>query len=250
MEEAGIRLNKFLSEAGICSRREADRLIEAGAVTVDGRAAVPGLRVREGQKVVCGGRTIAAGIQGALHKPEPVLLAVHKPPGIVCTTSDKDRAPNIVAMVDYSDRVYPVGRLDKESQGLILMTNQGGLVNRLMRQSGGHEKEYLVWVDRPVTDNFLQKLGAGVCLPELGAVTRPCFAEKTGDQSFRIILIQGLNRQIRRMCSSLGYEVRKLVRIRIVNIELGNLKPGGFRHVTKTEYRELMKRLNQSEKAD
>lgn len=247
MEEAGIRLNKLISQAGICSRREADRLIEAGEVTVDGLAAVPGRRIQTGQRIICQGRTITAGAKGAGEMPQRVLLAVNKPAGIVCTTSDKDRAPNIVDMVSYPDRVYPVGRLDKESQGLILMTNQGDLVNRLMRGSGGHEKEYLVRVDKPVTGAFLQKLGEGVSLPELGAVTRPCFAEKTGDRSFRIILTQGLNRQIRRMCSHLGFQVKRLVRIRIVNIGLGDLKPGEYRSVTREEYEGLMNILGDSD---
>ena len=147
MGDDGIRLNKFLSGAGICSRREADRLIEEGKVTVGGRTAVPGQKIKNGETVVCNGRTIAAGTKGAEKKPDRVLLAVHKPCGIVCTTSDKDRAPNIVDMVDSPVRIYPVGRLDKDSEGLILMTNQGDLVNRLMRGSNGHEKEYLVFID-------------------------------------------------------------------------------------------------------
>ena len=198
MGEDGIRLNKFLSGAGICSRREADRLIEEGKVTVGGRTAVPGQKIKKGETVVCNGRTIAAGSRGAEKKPERVLLAVHKPCGIVCTTSDKDRAPNIVDMVDCPVRIYPAGRLDKESEGLILMTNQGDLVNRMMRGSSGHEKEYLVWIDRPVKPEFIQKMRKGVFLPELDVTTKPCFAEKTGEKSFRIVLTQGLNRQIRR----------------------------------------------------
>lgn len=243
MVEDGIRLNKFLSGAGICSRREADRLIEEGKVTVGGRTAVPGQKVRKGEMVVCNGRTITAGANGAKEKPERILLAVHKPCGIVCTTSDKDRAPNIVDMVDCAERIYPVGRLDKESEGLILMTNQGDLVNRLMRGSSGHEKEYLVWIDRPVRPEFIQKMRKGVFLPELNVTTKPCFAEKTGEKSFRIVLTQGLNRQIRRMCEQLGCKVRKLKRIRVMNIELGDLKAGESRPVTKKEYAELMRRL-------
>lgn len=244
MDEMGVRLNKFLSSAGICSRREADRLIEEGAVTVDGLAAVPGLRVKEGQQVVCRGRRVAAGAGGAMEKVPQVLLAVNKPPGIVCTTSHKDRAPNIVDMVGFGTRIYPVGRLDKESQGLILMTNQGWLVDRLMRGSNGHEKEYLVWVDKPVTAGFLQRLSEGVPLPALDAVTKPCFAEKTGEKSFRIILTQGLNRQIRRMCSQLGFQVKTLIRVRIVTIELGGLKAGEYRPVTEAEYESLLERVN------
>lgn len=172
-----------------------------------------------------------------------MLLAVHKPCGIVCTTSDKDRAPNIVDMVDCPVRIYPVGRLDKDSEGLILMTNQGDLVNRMMRGSSGHEKEYLVWIDRPVKPEFIQKMKKGVFLPELDVTTKPCFAEMTGEKSFRIILTQGLNRQIRRMCEQLGCKVRKLKRVRIMNIELGDLKAGESRPVSKKEYAELMRRL-------
>ena len=243
MGDDGIRLNKFLSGAGICSRREADRLIEEGKVTVGGRNAVPGQKIKNGEKVVCNGRTITAGTKGAEEKPDRVLLAVHKPCGIVCTTSDKDRAPNIVDMVDSPVRIYPVGRLDKDSEGLILMTNQGDLVNRLMRGSNGHEKEYLVFIDRPVKPEFIQKMRKGVFLPELDVTTKPCFAELTGEKSFRIILTQGLNRQIRRMCEQLGCKVRKLKRIRIMNIELGDLKAGESRPVSKKEYAELMRRL-------
>jgi len=243
MGDDGIRLNKFLSGAGICSRREADRLIEEGKVTVDGRTAVPGQKIKNGETVVCNGRTIAAGTKGAEKKPDRVLLAVHKPCGIVCTTSDKDRAPNIVDMVDSPVRIYPVGRLDKDSEGLILMTNQGDLVNRLMRGSNGHEKEYLVFIDRPVKPEFIQKMRKGVFLPELDVTTKPCFAEMTGEKSFRIVLTQGLNRQIRRMCEQLGCKVRKLKRVRIMNIELGDLKAGESRPVSKKEYAELMRRL-------
>ena len=243
MGEDGIRLNKFLSGAGICSRREADRLIEEGKVTVGGRTAVPGQKIKKGETVVCNGRTIAAGSRGAEKKPERVLLAVHKPCGIVCTTSDKDRAPNIVDMVDCPVRIYPAGRLDKESEGLILMTNQGDLVNRMMHGSSGHEKEYLVWIDRPVKPEFIQKMRKGVFLPELDVTTKPCLAEKTGEKSFRIVLTQGLNRQIRRMCEQLGCKVRKLKRVRIMNIELGDLKAGESRPVSKKEYAELMRRL-------
>ena len=243
MGDDGIRLNKFLSGAGICSRREADRLIEEGKVTVGGRTAVPGQKIKNGETVVCNGRTIAAGTKGAEKKPDRVLLAVHKPCGIVCTTSDKDRAPNIVDMVDSPVRIYPVGRLDKDSEGLILMTNQGDLVNRLMRGTNGHEKEYLVFIDRPVKPEFIQKMRKGVFLPELDVTTKPCFAEMTGEKSFRIVLTQGLNRQIRRMCEQLGCKVRKLKRVRIMNIELGDLKAGESRPVSKKEYAELMRRL-------
>ncbi len=246
MEE--IRLNKYLSDMGICSRREADRLIQGGKVLVDGEPAVTGMKIREGQQVVCEGRTVGAEkpgqSSGTAGKPERVLLAVNKPKGVVCTTSDKDRAMNIVELVDYPVRVYPVGRLDKDSEGLIFMTNQGELVNRIMRGSNGHEKEYVVQVDRPVTKEFVKKMEAGVYLKELDVTTRPCRLRVTGTRQFHIILTQGLNRQIRRMCEAMGYRVRALRRIRIMNIKLGDLKKGAWRKVTEEEYRELLGMLD------
>lgn len=235
----GIRLNKYLSEAGICSRREADRLIEEGRVYVDGEKATMGMKVLPGQKVVCDGAEVG-------EKDRPVLLAVNKPRGIVCTTSDKDRAENIVEFLNYPVRIYPVGRLDKESEGLLLMTNQGEMMDQILRGRNGHEKEYLVTVDRPVTDGFIQKMGAGV--PILDTVTRPCEVEKTGEKTFRIILTQGLNRQIRRMCETLGYQVVKLRRVRIMNIELGTLKTGEYREITGEELSKLERLLQGNEK--
>ena len=194
----GIRLNKYLSESGICSRREADRLIEDGKVTVDGRTASMGMKVFTSQEITVNGKRVEG-------KERPVLLAVNKPRGIVCTTSDKDRAENIVEFLKYPVRIYPVGRLDKDSEGLLLMTNQGELVNRILRGRYGHEKEYLVTVDRPVTEAFIRQMRNGVEI--LGTRTKPCEAEITGERSFSIILTQGLNRQIRRMCEALGYRV-------------------------------------------
>ncbi len=226
----GIRLNRFLSEAGVCSRREADRRIEDGRVTIDGLVAKVGQKLMTGQKVACDGIPVSG-------KEVPVLLAVNKPRGIVCTTSDKDRAENIVEFLNYPVRIYPVGRLDKDSEGLILMTNEGELVNRILRARYGHEKEYLVTVDKPVTDDFIRKMGAGVKI--LDTVTRPCEVEKTGKMSFRIILTQGLNRQIRRMCEALGYKVQTLKRIRILNITLDGLKTGEYREVTAKERQKL-----------
>lgn len=247
MEE--IRLNKYLSDMGICSRRQADRLILEGKVTVDGEPAVMGMKIREGQRVVSGGQMVAAEKRerdpGKTTRPEKVLLAVNKPKGVVCTTSDKDRAMNIVELVNYPERVYPVGRLDKDSEGLIFMTNQGELVNRIMRGANGHEKEYVVQVDRPVTKEFVRKMEAGVYLKELDATTRPCRMRVTGTRRFHIILTQGLNRQIRRMCEAFGYRVRGLRRIRIMNIWLGDLKTGTWRKVTAEEYQELMSILDQ-----
>lgn len=255
METEGIRLNKFLSEAGICSRREADRLAESGKVQVDGKAAFVGQRIFPGQSVMVNGRIAAAGAdkeakageaEPDAHRPKKVLLAVHKPRGVVCTTSNKDRAPNIVDMVSYPERIYPVGRLDKDSEGLLLMTNQGDLVNKIMRSGNAHEKEYLVKVDKTVTEDFIRKMKKGVFLPDLNVTTRPCFAAKAGEKAFRIILTQGLNRQIRRMCGQLGYGVRMLKRVRIMNIELGDLKPGDYRDLSKKEYHQLKEALKES----
>ena len=179
MEE--IRLNKYLSEMGICSRREADRLIEAGKVLVDGQTAPMGMKITPDQKVVCDGKTVGMVENGRRKKPKPVLLMVNKPRGIVSTTSDKDRAMNIVELVKYPERVYPVGRLDKDSEGLILLTNQGDLVNKIMKASNGHEKEYVVTVDKPVTAKFIEKMSAGVYLDELDVTTRECEVRATGN---------------------------------------------------------------------
>lgn len=241
-----IRLNKYLSEMGVCSRREADRLIEEGSVLVDGRKAVMGMRIRQGQTVVCRGQTVGvpqAGKKNVKARPEAVLLAVNKPKGVVCTTSENDRARNIVELVNYPMRVYPVGRLDKDSEGLIFLTNQGELVNRLMRGSENHEKEYVVWVDRPLTEAFLRGMAAGVPIKELGVTTKPCRIRATGAREFHIMLTQGLNRQIRRMCEVFGYRVQGLKRVRILNIKLGSLKTGTFRRVTPEEYRRLIELL-------
>ena len=242
MEE--IRLNKYLSEAGVCSRREADRLIEAGKVLVDGKPAVMGMRVRPDQEVQVGKKIIGGG-----PREERVLLAVYKPPGVICTTDQREKR-NIVDYVGYPVRIYPIGRLDKDSEGLILMTNDGSLVNRMMRSSNHHEKEYLVTVNKPVTDAFLEQLRKGVRIRKvekgevlLDTVTKPCQVEKLGKKSFRIILTQGLNRQIRRMCAAFGVRVRTLKRIRILNLELDGMKPGELRELEPEELRELQKRV-------
>ncbi|MDO4278735.1 MAG: pseudouridine synthase [Lachnoclostridium edouardi] len=237
MEE--MRLNKFLSDSGICSRREADRLIEAGEVTVDGKTAVMGMKVTGAERIVCRGAAVSEK-----KKDKPVLLAVNKPKGIVCTTTDKDRAPNIVEYLQYPVRIYPVGRLDKDSTGLILMTNQGDIVNKILRGSNNHEKEYMVRVNQPLTEEFLKKMRSGVEI--LDTVTKPCFVEKTGGYTFRIILTQGLNRQIRRMCQALGYRVVALKRVRIMNIRLGDLKLGEYREITAGEMEELESLLSGS----
>lgn len=315
MEE---RLNKLLSSMGVCSRREADRLIAEGRVLVDGNPAVVGQKAGPGQRIVCDGTVICDGtaagggtaicdgpatgggtaicdgpatgggtaicdgpaaggatvicdgtaIRGAMaicdgpavrgdrppaearpappqqfRRPAPVLLAVNKPRGVVCTASDKDRAPNIVEMIHYPSRVYYTGRLDKDSEGLVLMTNQGDLVNKIMRSGNAHEKEYLVTVDRPVTAAFLEKLRGGVWLEELEKTTLPCKVEQTGVSSIRIILIQGLNRQIRRMCRACGCNVVTLKRVRVMNICLDGLESGSYRHVEGEEYQKFLKLL-------
>lgn len=223
----GIRLNKYISEAGICSRREADRLIESGQVLVDGVRASCGMKVQPGQRVQVGSRIIGG-------KDEKVVLAVYKPVGIICT-EDRRTKNNIVRFLDYPVRVTYAGRLDKGSEGLLLMTNDGDLINQIMRGRNLHEKEYKVTVDREITEDFIKKMSAGVHIVDeekgLDAVTRPCTVRREGKYTFRIILTQGLNRQIRRMCQACGYRVRTLKRVRIMNIVLGDLKPGEYRKV-------------------
>lgn len=235
MEEQGIRLNKFLSEAGVCSRREADRQVEAGKVLINGQVAVMGQKVMPCDCVEYCGKEVRG-------QEEPVLLLLNKPVGIVCTAEKREKH-NIVDFVHYPTRLYPVGRLDKNSRGLILMTNQGDLVNRIMRGRNFHEKEYIVRVDRPISGSFIEGMGAGVYLPELDVTTRPCQVEKLSKFTFRIILTQGLNRQIRRMCQSFGYRVRDLNRVRIMNLELGNLQEGAYRQISGEEYKELLRLL-------
>lgn len=238
MAQEGIRINKFLSEAGICSRREADRQLMLGQVAIDGRVACPGDRVMEGQQVMyCGSIVRAEG--------EAILLLVNKPVGIVCTTEKREKN-NIVDFLDYPKRVYPVGRLDKDSGGLLLMTNQGELVNKIMRAGNMHEKEYHVTVNRPITPEFLKGMAGGVPLRELRVMTRPCQVEQLGKKSFRIVLTQGLNRQIRRMCEFFDYRVAQLTRVRILNLKLGELAPGTYRPATPQEYEELRELIRDS----
>ncbi|MCL2013255.1 MAG: pseudouridine synthase [Cystobacterineae bacterium] len=213
MRSEKVRINKFLSDSGFCSRREADRIIEEGRVTVDGAAAYAGMIVSDEDIRIDGKRLNGNTVT--------VLIAVNKPKGIVCTT-EHDEKDNIVNFVGHPERIYPIGRLDKDSEGLILMTNDGDIVNRMMRSRYGHEKEYIVTVHRPVTKTFIDKMGSGV--PILGTMTKKCHVERIGSRKFRIILTQGMNRQIRRMCERLNYEVTSLKRVRIINIELGDLK--------------------------
>ena len=229
------RLNKYLSEAGVCSRREADRLIQAGKVTVDGRKAVPGMQVEPGQVVKVGKKEIR-------EKNRKVVLAVYKPAGIVCT-EDRREKKNIIRYLDYPVRVTYAGRLDKNSEGLLIMTNDGDLINGMMRARFLHEKEYQVKVDRPVTEEFLKKMREGVHIRDeekgLDEVTRPCQAKAIGKYTFSITLTQGLNRQIRRMCEACVYKVERLLRVRIMNIRLGNMKPGDVRELSEQELKEL-----------
>ena len=228
-----IRLNKYLSEAGVCSRRQADRLVEEGRVLVDGQPALMGQKVSADQEILVDGRRAGS-------KKKPVVLAVNKPKGIVCTTDDKREKNNIVRFINYPERIYPVGRLDKDSEGLLIMTNDGKLMNEILKAANNHEKEYVVTVDRPVTMDFLKKMSEGVEI--LDTVTIPCKVKKTGARTFHIILTQGLNRQIRRMCEALGYRVRDLTRIRVMNIRLGALAPGSWREVSGEELLELRRR--------
>ena len=237
MESAeGIRLNKYLSEAGVCSRREADRLIGEGLVTVDGQTAVTGMRILPSQTVLVSGKRVTGTVKN-------VILAVNKPRGVVCTTDTRWGDTTLEQMVNYPTRVFGIGRLDKRSEGLILMTDNGDLVNRMMRVENAHEKEYLVTIDRPVGEAFLEKMRAGVCLPELQKTTLKTEAWKVDRYRFGIILRQGLNRQIRRMCEACGCSVTKLVRVRIMNITLGDLKEGTWRELTPEEKDSLLSQL-------
>lgn len=233
-----VRLNKYLSEAGVCSRREADRLIASGRVTVDGRPGETGMKVWPGQRVCIGKKVVS-------RQEKMVLLAVNKPVGIVCTEERRERN-SIIRYLDYPVRITYIGRLDKDSRGLLLMTNNGDIINQIMRSANRHEKEYKVTVDREVTRDFLDRMAAGVTI--LDTVTRPCQVQKIGKYTFSIILTQGMNRQIRRMCEALGYQVKDLVRTRILNIRLGNLKEGEYRQVTDEELNELYEQIRGSSK--
>ena len=218
------RLNKYLAECGVCSRREADRWIDQGRVTVNGQKAVSGMQV--------GGRDLVE-VNGRQVKPvsSRVVLAYNKPVGVTCTEKDRHAEKTIMEAVGYPVRLTYAGRLDKDSDGLIILTNDGELIQRMMRGANHHEKEYVVKVDREFTDDFLEKMSQGVYLKELDETTRPCLAEHIGKYTFRIVLTQGLNRQIRRMCGCFGYKVRSLTRIRVMNIELDGLKSGAYREL-------------------
>lgn len=231
------RLNKYLADSGFCSRREADRLIEEGKVTINRQVARIGERVALGDRVAVGNRVIQA-------KSDKIYIAAYKPVGII-STADPQEPMNIVSFINYPARIYPIGRLDKDSEGLILLTSDGDIVNRILRAAGRHEKEYEVVVDKPVTDEFLARMGKGV--PVLGRMTLPCRVRKTGPRSFRIILVQGLNRQIRRMSEYLGYTVVGLRRLRVMNVTLGHMRPGQWRLLTQSELTAIKAALDQGD---
>ncbi|MGN0244186.1 MAG: pseudouridine synthase [Lachnospiraceae bacterium] len=228
-----MRLNKYLSSVGVCSRREADRLVSEGRVTVDGAVAAMGMKVTGQQDIRVNGKPIKK--QDSFE-----LIAFYKPKGIVCTTAGFDKN-NVIDYLHYPVRIYPIGRLDKDSEGLLLLTNQGNLVNGILRSRNNHEKEYVVTVHRPITGEFVKQMQNGV--PILDTVTKPCKVTKRNDRTFTIVITQGLNRQIRRMCEYFGYRVVSLKRVRIMNIRLGNLKPGEYRHIEGEERDQLLKMI-------
>ncbi|MWV47616.1 23S rRNA pseudouridine(2604) synthase RluF [Paenibacillus sp. HJL G12] len=230
-----MRINKFISETGFCSRREADKWVESGKVTINGETAVLGSQAEEGDDVRVDGRPLNA------KKQSHVYIALNKPVGITSTT-ERHIKGNIVDFVGHSERIFPIGRLDKDSEGLILLTSDGDVVNKILRAEGKHEKEYIVTVDKPVTASFLTGMAGGVKI--LGEMTLPCTITRVSERVFKIILTEGKNRQIRRMCSAFGYSVRKLQRIRIMNIKLGSLPKGVWRDLTDAEKSELSSVLN------
>ena len=232
----GTRINKFISDAGVCSRRQADELIAGKKVTIDGIIAEMGSKVLSGQDVKVNGKSIS-------RDEKLVLIALNKPRGIVCTTDSRE-PDNVIDFLKYGKRIYPIGRLDKDSEGLLLLTNHGDIVNKILRAGNFHEKEYIVTVNKPITDGFIQKMSTGV--PILDTVTKPCFVEEINKTTFRIILKQGMNRQIRRMCEYLDYNVRTLQRIRIMNVNLGRLKIGDYRNLTEIEIQGMKKLLADS----
>lgn len=225
-----MRLNKYISETGVCSRRQADQWIEQGRVTINGAAATLGTQVNEGDRVEVDGRAVQP-------QAASVYIALNKPVGITCTT-ERHVEGNIIDYIGHPQRIFPIGRLDKDSEGLILLTNNGDIVNELLRVENRHEKEYVVTVDRPITDEFLEGMASGVRI--LGVMTQPCRVRKIGQLSFAIILTQGLNRQIRRMCAAFDYQVQRLQRVRIVNIDLRGIKVGQWRELSMDELRGLL----------
>ena len=227
-----MRLNKYISETGVCSRREADKWISQGRVTLNHVPATLGHKVAPGDEVRIDGNLIGA-------KKQAIYIALNKPVGITCTT-EAHVEDNIVRLVGHSERIFPVGRLDKESEGLILLTNDGDIVNEVLRSENEHEKEYIVSVNRPITDLSLKMLATGVKI--MGVTTKPCKVERLDAETFHMVLTQGLNRQIRRMCSALGYRVRRLKRVRIINIHIGALRTGEWRYLSESEVEGLLSR--------
>ena len=238
--ENSINLNKYISSTGICSRREAEKLIVDGKVTINGKPTQLGNRVFEGDVVKINGKPLQA-------KPKTLYIAFNKPIGIVCTTDSKERK-NIVKYINHPERLFPIGRLDKPSEGLIFLTNDGDIVNKILRAGNNHEKEYIVTVKQQITPEFIQKMSNGI--PILGTITKKCSVEKINNFTFKIILTQGLNRQIRRMCEYLDYEVSKLQRTRIMNVDLGNLKIGEWRELTSSELDKINKMVSDSSKTE
>ena len=238
--QESTNLNKFISSTGICSRREAERLITAGRVTINGKPTQLGNRVFDGDVVKIDGKSLKA-------KPKTIYIALNKPVGIVCTTDSKERK-NIVKFVGHPQRLFPIGRLDKPSEGLIFLTNDGDIVNKILRAGNNHQKEYIVSVNRPINDRFAQRMSNGI--PILGTVTKKCKVEIINSTTFKIILTQGLNRQIRRMCEYLGYEVTKLKRTRIMNVELGTLKVGEWRELSTEEMNKINALVKSSSKTE
>ena len=240
-ESKSIRINKFLSETGYCSRRAADQLIEQGRVSINGKIPELGTRISTGDVVQVDGKTIEAPNE------QPVYIAFNKPVGIVCTTDTQNDKRNIIDFIKHPKRIFPIGRLDKQSEGLIFLTSDGDIVNKILRAGNMHEKEYLVTVNKPVTPDFIKQMGNGV--PVLDTVTKKCQVKQTGKFEFQIILVQGLNRQIRRMCQYLEYEVVKLKRVRIMNIKL-DVKTGKWRDLTKSEMKEIKRMVADSSKTE
>jgi pseudouridine synthase len=241
-EQVGTRLNKFISESGFCSRREADKLIEQGRVTINGALPELGTKVLPGANVAVDGKVISAS---AKNKSDRVYIAYHKPVGITCTT-ERHVKGNIIDAIKHPQRIFPIGRLDKPSEGLIFLTSDGDIVNKILRAENAHDKEYVVTVNRPLNEHFLYKMASGV--PILNTVTKPCVVTMQSKMVFRIVLTQGLNRQIRRMCEYLGFEVVKLKRTRIMSIRLAGLKPGEWRDLTEQEMSEISAAVANSSK--
>ncbi|WP_348747452.1 23S rRNA pseudouridine(2604) synthase RluF [Tenacibaculum sp. 190524A02b] len=238
--EESINLNKYISSTGICSRREAERFIQEGRVTINGKPTKLGNRVFKGDLVKIDGKPLK-------NKPKTLYIALNKPIGIVCTTDSKERK-NIVKFVGHSERLFPIGRLDKPSEGLIFLTNDGDIVNKILRAGNNHEKEYIVTVDKPINERFITRMSNGI--PILGTVTKKCKVEKINNTTFKIVLVQGLNRQIRRMCEYLGFEVTKLKRTRIMNVSLKKLKVGEWRELTSDEITTINKLVSFSSKTE